>query len=331
MSVSTSLTEKVRTGADLPVPMAALLSAATPVTRIGMWARLLGPRVRVAAHVVSFGNITAGGTGKTPAVIERAELAINAGAKVGVITRGYHGELKGGPHVYDGSLPSWELARQFGDEPALIYRRVPGIVLVKSPDRVAGAERAVSEYKCDTLLLDDGFQYVRLERDENILLLDASNPFGNERLLPRGILREPLSAMKRATEILLTRCDQARDVEALVNRIRSICGHTPIRKTRHAPTHMWRVRDGEEHTLDLLHGADVAAVCAIGNPDAFYATVESLGARIVKRVTYSDHERFDPHAFSDHEVVVTTEKDAVRLNHPPSNLFALAIRLDDIA
>ncbi|MBI2431890.1 MAG: tetraacyldisaccharide 4'-kinase, partial [Candidatus Hydrogenedentes bacterium] len=192
-----------------PSPLDYLLGVGTPLVRLGMWWRLRGPRTRVEARVISLGNLTAGGTGKTPAVIARAQAEIAAGRRVAVLTRGYGSQRVREPYVLPPGtpLPETPLYKLIGDEPALIRRRAPGITLVKSADRVAGAHAAIAA-GCDTILLDDGFQAVALERDENILLVDATNAFGNGHLLPRGILREPVAAAGRATEIILTRCDQ---------------------------------------------------------------------------------------------------------------------------
>ena len=169
-----------------------------------MWCRLQCPRTRVNARVISFGNITAGGTGKTPAVIERARQEVASGRKVAVLTRGYGSQSKESLIVANES--SEDLYLRIGDEPALIARKVPRAIVIKCADRVLAAKTAIDEHGCDTLIMDDGFQHVRLERDENIVLIDAANPFGNGHLLPRGILREPLHALKRATHFILTRC-----------------------------------------------------------------------------------------------------------------------------
>ena len=321
---------RIRRGEPIPWPLAALLSAATPIFRLGMRRRLRQPRTRVDARVISFGNISAGGTGKTPAVIERAAKEIAAGRKVAVLTRGFGARRHARPLIHvPGTDPA---SRPFlGDEPELIACRIPEVVIVRTPDRVTAAQLAIREHACDTLILDDGFQYVRLERDENIAVIDASNPFGNGRLLPRGILREPIEALARATHILLTHCDHATDLAALTEQLRALCPDAPIRQTRHAPTGLWRLTDAAPMDLDFLKGAQVAAVCAIGHPEAFFRTLEEAGAHLSARIAYPDHTEFPLESLPHADLIATTEKDAVRMKNPPPNMAALRIDLQDIA
>lgn len=327
MSLFDSLVEKVRTGEQLPLPLSALLTSATPLTRVGMWWRLRQTRVRVEARVISFGNITTGGTGKTPAVIERARHEIAAGHKVAVLTRGYGADRGPTGLIAVGGREAGRMWRAVGDEAALIGRKAPEVLIARSADRIAAARAAIERFGCDVLILDDGFQYVRLERDENVAVIDAANPFGNGRLLPRGILREPISALSRATHLVLTRCDQSEDCAAVVDELQRACPHAPIRKTRHAPVGLWRVRDGETRNVSELRNRRIAAACAIGNPIAFVTTLRSLGADVVDHRFFRDHTSIPAEALAGADLIVTTEKDAVRMESPPDNVFALAIEL----
>ncbi|HPO17327.1 MAG TPA: tetraacyldisaccharide 4'-kinase [Candidatus Hydrogenedentes bacterium] len=329
MSVFDSLADKIRRNEPVPAPLSLALNLATPVTRLGMAWRLRGPRTRVNARVISFGNITAGGTGKTPAVIERAQEELQAGHRVAVLTRGYGSGKVAEPFAVTPDTPRLNLADMIGDEPALIVRRAPDVIVVKAANRVAGAQKAI-ELGCDVLLMDDGFQHVALERDENVLLIDAANPFGNGRLIPRGILREPLTAMTRATQVILTRCDQAEEIESLEQHIHTIHPGVSIRKTRHAPCGVWRVAGGQTMPLDMLQGKEVSAVCGIGHPEAFFRTLESLGARIISRKAFSDHAVIPASAIPSEGMIITTEKDAMRLSHAGENLWALAVALEDL-
>lgn len=330
MNILHGYAEKIRRGEDIPLPLALALSAAVPVVQLGMWRRLRGPRHRVAARVISFGNITTGGTGKTPAVIERARIEVAAGHHVAVLTRGYGSQKTPEPLIVPPGDANPDLADRIGDEAALLRYRVLEVTIVKSADRVAGAQAAIAYGGCDTILLDDGFQQVALERDENILVIDATNPFGNECLLPRGILREPLGAMHRATAILLTRCDQAKELPALEAWLHALCPGIPLRKTRHAPARLWRVADGAESPLETLQNTEITALCAIGNPDAFFKTLEALGANLRQQIPFPDHQAIPTEAIPEEGLVVTTEKDAMRLKSPPENVLALGIELQDM-
>jgi tetraacyldisaccharide 4'-kinase len=325
-----ALAEKVRRGDRLPPGVSAVLTALTPFYRFGMRRRLSAPRIKLDAYVISIGNLTAGGTGKTPAVIERALAEMGKGRRVAVLTRGYASEHRGRIEaVRTGSkAPPHEW---LGDEPELIARKAPGAVIIKGAAREKGGLLAIEEYGCDTLILDDGYQYVQLARDENILLIDAANPFGSGRILPRGILREPLSAIARATQIILTRCDQASNLDVLLAQLEELAPDLPVRMTRHRPTGLWRVSNGEQVPLEMLAGAQVHAVCAIANPDAFFKTLASLGAHIVAKIRYRDHFAWSANAFPSSKLIVTTEKDAVRLKATPPNVYALAVELEDFS
>lgn len=323
-----SLKDKIRRNEPIPSVVAALLSAGTPLFRIGMLARAMQGETRVGARVISYGNITAGGTGKTPAVIERARAELAAGGRVAVLTRGYRSEGGKACVIVDSRTPRQGLHTIIGDEPALILRRAPGVVVVRDADRVRGAVAAMEQCGCDTLILDDGFQYLRLARDENHVLVDASNPFGSEWLIPRGILREPLAALCRATAITLTRCDQARDLAGLVARLGALAPQAPIRLTRHVARDPWRLIDGQRMPLGELRGARVRAVCGIGHPEAFARTLESLGAVVAECASYPDHEGIPAAAFASSLVTITTEKDAMRLGDPAQHIYALPVELE---
>lgn len=323
------LVDRIRRGERVSAPLSLALRSASVVQRCGMWCRLRGRRVRVSARVVSFGNLTVGGTGKTPAVIARAKLEIAGGGRVAILTRGY-GTASGEKLVVVKPGDATEdLVGCVGDEGALMLRLVPEVYLVKCADRVRGARFAIEEHGCDVVLLDDGYQAVSLERDENILLVDATNPFGNGYIVPRGILREEKGAADRATEIILTRCDQVDSTAALEEELAVLAPGVPIRKTMHAPSILWRVVDGTTLPLETLRDAAVTAVCAVGHPESFWTTLASLGARVVARIAYPDHGVILPSSMPREGLVVVTEKDAVRLGTVGSNVLALGVTLKD--
>lgn len=319
----------VRRGAPLPQHWDWLLRAATPLTRLGMALRHLNSSVHVNAKVISFGNITAGGTGKTPAVISCVQAQIAAGKKVAVVTRGYGSTRVREPFLVGTQMARDDMVRRVGDEPALIRHRAPECTIIKAARRADGARLAIELLDCDVIVLDDAFQHVQLARDENVCLIDASNPFGNGHLVPRGILREPISALKRATRIEVTRCDQAVDLDGLVARIRAVTPAIPIRFTVHAPDGFWRVSDGSSVSHEAIRGVPLTALSAIGNPEAFHRTLEGLGLALRETRTFRDHASIPESALRAEGVVVTTEKDAMRMGAVPDNVFALKISLQD--
>jgi len=329
MSSKKPLADRVRDGDRLPAPIALALSALTPVQRVGMAFRRMQKVHRVNACVISFGNITAGGTGKTPAVIERALREIATGRRVAVLTRGYaapSGSQSADSTDLGGATPYHAL----GDEAALILQKVPGVIVIKNADRVAGAQRAIERHNCDTLILDDGFQQLRLAREEDIVLVDATKPFGNGHLLPRGILREPPSAIARATHLIITRADQCHDLPALQAKLRELAPNAPLRTTIHAPIALRNVASGKTLPLESLRDRETVVFCGIGNPQSFLATLTGLGAKPSKIIAEPDHAALNGTDLPVNDWIVTTGKDAARTFSPvPENLYALEVTLQD--
>ncbi|MBI1379906.1 MAG: tetraacyldisaccharide 4'-kinase [Planctomycetaceae bacterium] len=266
------------------------------------------PVARAGVPVVSLGNLSAGGTGKTPFALWLAKWFQARGHKPGLLSRGY-GRKGDGP----------------GDEARMLQARLGGAPQVEDPDRVRGAKALVAK-GADVVLLDDGFQHRRLARDVDLVLVDATRPFGlpydarGRALaapLPRGLLRERPAALARADGIVLTRADQVDGTRRaeLLARIERLAPGTPVAIARHAPVRL--VGGNEARPLDTLRGCDVDLVSGIGNPEAFERTVRDLGASV------REHRRFpDHHAYTEGDLVglgeggrwiVTTQKDAVKL------------------
>lgn len=325
---------ELRQGGALPAPVDAIARLGAGVMRLGMFLRRMRRPQRVAARVVSIGNITAGGTGKTPLVIERVLREMAAGRTVAVLTRGYgarrRGETAPGLVVVRTDAERPPGGEWLGDEPELIARRAPGVIIARGADRVAGARAAIERFGADLLILDDGYQYLRLTRDENIVVLDAANPFGNGRVLPRGVLREPLSALRRAAAVVLTRCDQATGFDAIEEALARFCPDAPVRYTRHAPSRLWSLRDGSELPLDALRGARIGVACAIGRPEAFRATLAALGAEPTWFRAFPDHAVIPVDDLPPAELTLVTEKDAMRFVDPPAGFYALGVDLEDM-
>ena len=271
------------------------------------------PVARASVPVVSLGNLSAGGTGKTPFALWLAKWFQARGCRPGLLSRGYgrRGEGRGDT---------------LGDEARMLEERLGGAPQVEDPDRVRGAKALVAA-GAEVVLLDDGFQHRRLARDLDLVLVDATRPFGlpydarGRALaapLPRGLLRERPAALARAGGIVLTRADQVDGTRRaeLLARLERLAPGTPVAIARHAPVRLLR-NSGEERALAELRGRDVDLVSGIGNPEAFERTVRDLGAHIASHRRFPDHH---PYAAGDlaglgegGHWLLTTQKDAVKL------------------
>ncbi len=290
--------------------------------------------------VVSVGNITLGGTGKTPCV-ERICRALQAmGRRPAVLSRGYGGSAsRTGAVVGDGRrvLADWTVA---GDEPVLLARRLSGVPVLVGRDRRRTARRAVQELGADALVLDDGFQHLRLARDLDVVTIDARNPFGNGACLPRGLLREGLRALADAGIVVLTRTRGLPEsrIAALMETVDRYAPGVPVLTAVHRPAGWIAPDGGRMLEVGALRGEKVLAFAGIGNPEAFFEDLEALGLRVVDSVPFPDHHRF---AAEDLErlaewgrlvnasALVTTEKDLVRLPpERPADIPWLALRIE---
>jgi len=286
--------------------------------------------------VVVVGNLTVGGTGKTPVVEMFAKALRDRGRKVAILSRGYkskapplwqkwwfllnHTEPPPPRVVSDGQtvLLDSEVA---GDEPYMLARNLPGVVVLVDKDRVKAGAYAIKAFGCDTLILDDGFQYLPLKGRLNLLLVDKTNPFGNGFTLPRGILREPIKHLKRASYVLLTKSKGVRDVE-LEAMIQKFNPGVEIIECAHKPKYLQRIDTGERLPLAALAGRRVGAFSGIAAPESFEAFLRETGAKLGYTRRFLDHYRFTHEdlamVFAEAkaaavEVLITTEKDAVRI------------------
>ncbi len=269
---------------------------------------------RADVPVISIGNITTGGTGKTPLVIRLCNLLISipqfklTSSQFAILTRGYKASK------YSGGEPGG-----YGDEPAVLAQSCPGIQVVVNPDRIAGAAEAISRFGAKVLIMDDGFQHRRLGRDLDIVTIDATIPFGYGRLLPAGLLREPVTALNRADAAVITRCDQVCEAELiqLEAKLGQVNPEMVIARSVHAPVCSKSV-DDREISLEELKNKRIFAFCGIGNPDAFFNTVAGLGAEIAGSKVFDDHyhytndclaEIFEQAKGQDVDLILTTQKD----------------------
>lgn len=264
------------------------------------------PTYRPAAPVVSVGNLTVGGTGKTPMVIALVERLARSGRKPAVLMRGYRADASG-----------------VNDEQRLIQRACPGVVCLADPDRCRAARVAVEQHGAEALILDDGFQHRRLARDLDIVLIDATCPFGFDRLLPRGLLREPVEGLRRAHAVVITRGDEvdASTLRAVRARVESLCPEVPLLAARHRVDGLVDLEGNAAGALST--GCKVFAFAGIGNPQSFLSTLKRMGADVVGTRWRQDHAHYGVRevesllreaAAHRADMLVTTEKDAVKLS-----------------
>jgi tetraacyldisaccharide 4'-kinase len=293
-------------------------------SRLALYRReLLKPR-RLEAPVVSVGNLTVGGTGKTPCAAYLARFLLGRGYDVAILSRGYKRASKGRIEVSNAD----EILRcpeEAGDEPYLLARSCPGARVIVDSDRYAAGRWIEQREPVSVFILDDGYQHLRLKRDLNLLLIDATEPLAGAAMVPFGRLREPLEQMRRADAILVTRSDRSFDRESLERTIGKYARPgTPVFYSHHEMTGLVNLKDDGAVDPNSFAGRPVAAVSGIARPAQFAADLERLGMKIVLRRDFEDHHRYTLKEFSETiqsalgsgaEAVVTTEKDAVNL--PP--------------
>lgn len=294
-----------------PSAMRALLRTASVPYSIGIrlrnrlydWKML--PIHSAAAVVVSIGNLTTGGTGKTPLVIWLTNALIQKGICCAVLTRGYK--------TRRGAI---------SDEPALLARACGGAAVVVDADRAIGARKAIEKHQARVLILDDGFQHRRLKRDLDILAIDATCPFGFGKMLPAGLLREPIRSIRRADAAVITRFDQAGEeqVARIEEQIRTIRPRMEIFRAVHRHTEARTIK-ALPKKAEELSGKKVFVFCGIGNPGAFLQSVESLGCIPAGNEFFNDHHPYAPEDLerifyqakkSGAQMILTTEKDWVK-------------------
>lgn len=290
-------------------------------------------------QVISVGNLTVGGTGKTPIVEVFARLLQERGRKVAILSRGYkrvkppfwrqvwgrltfQADTEKPLVVSDGKRLLLDSATS-GDEPYMLASNLPNVAVLVDKDRVKSCKYAIRELGCDTLVLDDGFQYMALRHRLDIALVDCTNPFGNRFMLPRGILREPVRSIKRAGFIFMTKSD-GQNGEALRRQLRELNPDAEISECRHCPRYLKNVFTSERQPLAYLEGRRVGALSGIAVPRGFEEELIRQGAQVVYAKRYSDHHRYTQQEIIEvinasleagAEAVITTEKDAVRFPH----------------
>ncbi len=291
----------------------------------------------LSCPVISVGNLTVGGTGKTPVVIALANWLYKQGKRVGVISRGYGRDDENQIILVSNGNGVLVNAHEAGDEPVLIATRCPGVPVIVGADRYAAGIQLLNQFSCDVLILDDGFQHLALRRDVNLLLLDAEAPFGNWRLLPRGPLREPWSELKRATALMTTRAkaDDHSESKTMDVPTRS---DLPAAAVCFSLNGLVNLRTGKLHPPETMTGKSCVAFCGIAKPDSFSTLLENAGLTIQELLSFPDHWRYtsedlqkiwDSTEGCAPKIVITTEKDAVKIrDRLPESLEVFAARIE---
>lgn len=308
----------------------------------------------LGTFVVSVGNITAGGTGKTPVVELLSRSLASRGRKCAILTRGYKSHdlekpqvwldangkrVKRVPKIASDGVTRYLSPLYAGDEPFMLARNLDNVAVLVDKDRVKSGIFAIEQLGSNTLILDDGMQFLKLKHEIDIVLVDCGFPFGTGALLPRGTMREPRASLKRASYIILTK-SEGKPQDELIATIRKYNKVADIIVTNHAPVLLENIFTGEQLPLEALKGKYVACLSGIARPESFENLVESLGANVEIRRSYPDHYWFDQgdlDAFVERcaeramDMIITTEKDAVRFLRPGEMdvpIYFLRIHID---
>lgn len=271
------------------------------------------PSYRAPVPVISVGNLSAGGTGKTPAVDYLLRRLLDQGLRVAVVSRGYGGKARQGVHVVSSGQGPLIGPSVCGDEPYLLARRNPGALVVVAPRRSLGVRLATEELGGQIVVLDDGFQHLAVQRDLNLVLLDAMHPLGNGRPLPAGLLREFPTALSRGDLFILTRwhehCPKPPPLPG------------PVLHSRHVLSDEAMDLEGRRVALTELHGKKVAAFAGIASPESFFHDLRQNGLNLIETFAFADHAVYDEpllqrlkKAAEQADIFVTTEKDGVKLS-----------------
>lgn len=297
--------------------------------------KLLKTREVENVEIICVGNIVAGGSGKTPAVQYFVRKYLSEGKKVGVLSRGYKGKRAVDTMLVRNEKEIVAKPSESGDE-AYLHALNLQVPVVVSKDRYEGAVYLRNKCSVDFIIMDDGFQHRKLKKDKNIVLIDATNPFGGDEYLPKGRLRESINELKRADEIIITKSNYVKNdvVKMIKDRIKKY--NKPISVAVFKENHFYNVK-GEIFELDTIKNKNVLIFSSIANPKTFYDTVKKIGPEKIDEIKFADH-----HSYSEEEIeeisvesknydyVITTEKDIVKINRDIENLLVLKMEFEII-
>jgi len=326
-----------RTASWALLPFSGLYGAATKA-RLALYHTGIFHAQRVAAPVISVGNITAGGTGKTPLVEWVARYLANEDRRPCILTRGYGRANERKRVVVSDGETIFTDATQAGDEALLLAERLAKLTaVVADHDRASAARWAIENLKSNVFILDDGFQTLRIARDLNIVTIDATNPWSNGRLLPAGLLREPRSGLARADCVVVTRADQVNSPDVLQTEVDRFSSGCPVVLSRMKICGLRLVSNGKETSYDSADDVPTAAFCGIGNPQSFFSQLQTGGSALSYTRAFPDHHEYTQ---SDIDEIVsaaaahgarqlfTTAKDEVKLRSLRFELPCYAVDIE---
>ena len=283
--------------------------------------------------MISIGNLTVGGTGKTPAACMLAQWAREKGYRVAILSRGYRGSYKHKVLIVSDGDKLYAGAEEAGDEPVLLAKKLPRVPIIVSKRRYDGGLWAHHHYGIDFFILDDGFQHRALKRDLDLVLLDGERPLANGYLLPRGPLREPVSALNRAQALILTRCNEVTLSSEEANKLVSNGLEKLVFRSSHIPEEIVFPVHNKTYKPDFISSKRVIGFAGIGNSESFREVLIQLDAEIIDFKNFRDHHRYSQKEIDDlikmneenkGDFIVTTEKDWIRLENMKLNYSKLA-------
>jgi tetraacyldisaccharide 4'-kinase len=290
-----------------------------------LWHQSVLKPAKLSVPVISVGNITCGGTGKTPVVISLSQYLSGIGLKVCVVSRGYRKQGQQALTIVCDGQGNFADCRESGDEPLLIAQSVPNVVVIVGANRLQACNKAIEQFGCDIILLDDGFQHYRLDRELDIVLLDYADDLANDSLLPAGRLREPLNQLKRAGHIVITKLPPKYD-HARLRRIKAtavnIAPHASVNTCRFISRGLTAIPFGPIAPFRSIKNHTVVAFCGLARPESFFSMLKEEGLNVVAQKSFPDHHWYEARDLealrqlkktNNATLLITTQKDAVKL------------------
>ena len=316
----------------LPLLVCSWIYGAVVRLRVTLYRRGFFKIRQLPCKVISVGNITVGGAGKTPLVAALAKELRQRGLRVAILSRGYKGTSEQTGGIVSDGQRQYLTPAEAGDEPSMLANQLPDVPVLVGKKRYAMGVKACERFDLDVIILDDGFQHLGVKREVDMVLIDARSGFGNGHLFPRGPLREPLTSLRRASLIVLTKAEASGPQKEREKQLRRYAPDIPLYHSRYKTVFLRDAVSGTLLTPDWLHGKRLIAFAGIADPEYFFLLVERLGADVVKTISFPDHYDYGRDDIAmlrplskTVDAIVTTEKDFVKLQQLPLNDIPLYI------